>query len=176
MGGAIAVLLADRRPDLVRGLISVEGNFTGKDTFWSAKIVRKSLQDWTNEYQKMRRDVRAWTERVGVEPTERAVAWMTTILDHQPASTVYAMSHAILDETLSADYLASVQRVIDRDVPIHLIAGERSAGSWGVPEFARAAARTDTVIPHTGHLMMLEDPDAFCRTVDKILAPDTTST
>ncbi len=166
MGGAVVMLLAERHPELVCGIINVEGNFTRKDAFWSSAIVKKSLGEWTREYDQMRCDVRAWTVRCEVEPTQRNVLWMTDILDHQPASTVYAMSKAIVKETLNPAYLDVVRRVVDRGIPIHLIAGERSAKDWDVPDFVRAAACSNTTIPGTGHVMMLDDPDTFCRVVD----------
>ena len=170
MGGAIAMMLADQRPELVRGIINVEGNFTEKDAFWSRAIVKKTSAEWAEEYGGMCDDVRSFTERCGIEPTGRNVAWMTAILEYQPASTVYAMSQAIMTKTPAPSYLEAVRRVIDRGVPIHLIAGERSAQDWDVPDFVRAAAASYVEMPGTGHVMMLEDPDDFCREVERILA------
>jgi pimeloyl-ACP methyl ester carboxylesterase len=170
MGGAVAMLAADRRPELVRAIINVEGNFTLKDAFWSRDIVTKSLRDWSNEYRTYQQDVRAWTVRCGIEPTEQRIDWMTGILEHQPAGTIYAMAKAIMKETSDPGYLDVVRRVIERDVPIHLIAGAQSVEDWGIPDFVRGAGRSYTEIPGTGHLMMLEEPAAFCRAVDAIIA------
>jgi pimeloyl-ACP methyl ester carboxylesterase len=80
------------------------------------------------------------------------------------------MAKAIMKETGDPGYLDVGRRVIEREVPIHLIAGARSAEDWGIPDFVRDAARSYTEIAHTGHLMMLEEPAAFCGTVDAILA------
>ena len=52
---------------------------------------------------------------------------------------------------------------------MHWVAGERSAADWDVPDFVRRAARSYTVQPGAGHLMMLEDPDAFCQIVNEIM-------
>ncbi len=52
---------------------------------------------------------------------------------------------------------------------MHLVAGERSAADWDVPDFVRRAARSYTEQPGAGHLMMLEDPDAFCQIVNEIM-------
>ena len=170
MGGAVAMILADRRPELVAGIINVEGNFTLYDAFWSRKIAAKSSQEWSAEYQALQEDVPGWVKRCGIEATAERVEWAAQILANQPASTVYAMSQAILHETSGPAFLDGVRRVVRCGLPYHLIAGERSAAAWDVPEFVRAAARSYTELPGAGHLMMLEDPDSFCRLVDSVLA------
>ena len=170
MGGAIAMLAAEQRPELLRGIINAEGNFTLKDAFWSRDIVNKSPEEWSKEYRAMMHDVPAWVTRCGVEPSEERISWATSILDHQPAETVYAMSKAIVEETGDPAYLNVMRRVVERGMPIHLIAGQRSAQDWDVPDFVHDSALSYTRIAHAGHLMMLEQPLTFCRVVDSILA------
>ena len=81
---------------------------------------------------------------------------------------MYAMSSAIVRETASPAYRDCVRRVVERICPVHLVAGEQSAADWDVPDFVRRAARSYTEQPGAGHLMMLEDPDAFCQIVNEI--------
>jgi len=116
MGGAIAMLAAERRPVHVRGIINVEGNFTLKDAFWSRDIVAKSLEEWFKEYRAMLHDVPAWVTRCVVEPSEERVTWAASILEHQPAETVFAMSKAIIEETGDPAYLDAVRRVVELGV------------------------------------------------------------
>lgn len=170
MGGAVVILAADRRPELVGGIINVEGNFTVRDTFWSSSIVARPFEHWENKYRGMREDIPACLRHWGIEPSQQRIEWLEALLEHQPPATVYAMSKALIAETRDPGYLDVARRVIERGVPIHLMAGERSAGDWGVPQFVRDAARSYVEIPGTGHLMMLEDPDGFCRAVDSLIA------
>lgn len=169
MGGAIAMMVADQHAERVTGVINVEGNFTLKDAFWSKTIAASSLDDWSERYRAMRRDVEDWLRRCSIEPNAQRIEWATRMLDNQPPETVHAMSQAIIAETGAPTYLEAVRRVVDRGLPIHLIAGERSAGDWDVPRFVRDAARTYTEVPGAGHLMMLEEPDAFRAAVNTIL-------
>ncbi|MBU0705293.1 MAG: alpha/beta fold hydrolase [Chloroflexi bacterium] len=171
MGGAVAMLVADQRPERVAGIINVEGNFTLKDAFWAQKIVTKSPREWSEVYQVMRRDLPACLAKWGIEPNAQRIAWLDLLLDHQPPETVYAMSQAILEETADPFYLDAVRRVVARGVPLHLIAGERSAAGWDVPTFVRQAALSYIEIANAGHLMMLEEPAAFCQVVDSIVTP-----
>jgi len=170
IGGAVAMLLADRHPELVAGIINVEGNFTLKDAFWSHKIVEKEPARWEEEYRAMQADVPAWVQRCGISCTPQREGWTREILAWQPARTVYAMSRAIMVETTNPAYLQAVRRVLDSGLPVDLIAGEKSAAGWDVPDFVRSAARSYIEQPEVGHLMMLEAPDEFCRIVDTCLS------
>ncbi len=169
VGGAIAMLLADRHPNLIRGMINVEGNFTPKDTFYSGKIAAMGPEEWSGEYRALQGDISAWVELWDLDQTPQHVEWCRQLLCNQPAGTIYAMSRAVVDETRKPGYLDAARRVVDRGLPIHLIAGQRSAAAWDVPEFVRRTAASYTIIPQTGHLMMLEEPHAFCREVDRLL-------
>ena len=173
MGGAIAMLAADRRPDRIKGVVNVEGNFTLKDAFWSQKITAMQPDEWAGEYRAMQDDVSGWLKCCGVEPNTQRLEWATHLLNNQPATTVYAMARALLAETQVPDYLEAVRRVLAYPVPVHLVAGEKSASAWGVPDFVRAAARSYVEPPDVGHLMMLEQPDEFCRIIDSTVGGST---
>ncbi len=169
MGGAVAMLVADRIPDRIAGVINVEGNFTLKDAFWSARIAEQGLEDWTRDYRRMQCDCAGWLQKCGIEPSDERIRRAEAVFANQPAETVYAMSNAIVRETAAPAYLDCVRRVVERSCAVHLVAGERSAADWDVPDFVRQAARSYTEQPGAGHLMMLEDPDAFCQIVNGIM-------
>jgi pimeloyl-ACP methyl ester carboxylesterase len=169
VGGAVAMLLADMAPDLVRGLISVEGNFTLKDAFWTGRIAALPDADWAAEYGAMEAAPAAWLEKSGIEASDERVAWAREILAHQPYTTVQKMAQSVLDMTGAPDYLGCVGRVLARATPLYLVGGEQSSAGWDVPDGVLAQARRVCVQPKTGHMMMLEDPGTFCRIVESIL-------
>ncbi len=169
MGGAVAMRVADRIPDRIAGVINVEGNFSLKDAFWSARIAEQSLGDWTRDYRRMQCDCADWLEKCGIEPSDERIRRAEAVFANQSAETVYAMSNAIVRETAAPAYLDCVRRVVERSCPVHLVAGERSAADWDVPDFVLRAAGSYTEQPGAGHLMMLEDPDAFCQIVNEIM-------
>jgi len=169
VGGAIAMLLADLVPDLVHGVIDVEGNFTLKDAFWTGRIAALPDAEWAAEYGAMEVNPAAWLEKSGIEASDERVAWAMDILAHQPYTTVQKMAQSVLDTTGAPDYLGCVGRVLARATPLYLVGGEQSAAGWDVPDWVLAQARRVCVQPKTGHMMMLEDPGNFCRIVESIL-------
>jgi pimeloyl-ACP methyl ester carboxylesterase len=169
VGGAVAMMVADLVPELVRGLISVEGNFTLRDAFWCARIAALDEQAWALEYGAMEDAPAAWLEKSGIEASDERIAWAREILEHQPYGTVQRMARSVVFETGAPGFLELVRRVLVRGTPLWLLGGEQSAAGWDVPEWVLAAARQVLVQPKVGHMMMLEDPRNFCRIVGSII-------
>lgn len=169
VGGAVAMMVADLEPSLVRGLISVEGNFTLRDAFWCARIATLDEETWAAEYGAMEDAPVAWLEKSAIEAFDERIAWARDILNNQPYTTVQRMARSTVEETGKPEWLDLVRRVLVRDTPLYLLGGEQSAAGWDVPEFVLAAARQVLVQPRAGHMMMLEDPAGFCRIVGAII-------
>jgi pimeloyl-ACP methyl ester carboxylesterase len=169
VGGVVAMMVADRVPELVRGLISVEGNFTLRDAFWCARIAALGEEAWAAEYGAMEDAPAAWLEKSGIEADDERIAWARDILNNQPYTTVQRMARSVIAETGKPDWPELVRRVLVRGTPLYLLGGEQSAAGWDVPEWVLAAARQVLVQPKTGHMMMLEDPRHFCRIVGSII-------
>jgi lipase len=162
VGGVVAALLASEYPELVASLISVEGNFTLKDAFWSASVARMNQAEAEAMLDTLRSDPRGWLVRSGVSVTEEHIGVARRWLSLQPASTLRAMGRSIVDTTGQPSYEALLRSVFER-MPVHLIAGERSREGWDVPAWAEDQAASFNVIQHAGHMMMLEDGKGFGR-------------
>jgi pimeloyl-ACP methyl ester carboxylesterase len=169
VGGAVMMLAAERAPEMVRGLVSVEGNFTLKDAFWCSRVAAMREADWAAEYGAMEGDPAGWLERSGVEASDQRIAWAREILENQPYTTIQAMARSVVSVTGAPGYLEGVRRVLGTGVPLYLLCGELSASGWDVPEWVLALACRSQVQPKAGHMMMLEDPAMFCGIVDGIV-------
>jgi lipase len=165
VGGAVAVLLADRYPNHVASVVNVEGNFTLKDAFWSAKIARMDGREAETLLDSYAADPAGWLTRAGIVPTAEAVASAQRGLNAQPPATVQAMARSVVQTTAEPSYLERVKAVLESGIPFHLVAGERSRASWDVPEFALQEATSLTIQPAVGHMMMLEDRLGFLEIV-----------
>jgi pimeloyl-ACP methyl ester carboxylesterase len=168
MGGAIAPLFASAHPHLVATIVDVEGNFTIKDAFWSGQLARMTEAEAEEMLARQRTDPTAWLGRLGIGVNERTLASAHHWLHLQPASTLRAMGAALVDTTSKPDYLDRVRKVFASH-SVHLVAGERSRDGWDTPEWALAQAKSLTLMPGCGHLMMLDDPDGFGRVVARLL-------
>lgn len=171
VGGAIAILLARAHSELIASLTSIEGNFTLKDAFWSGKLARLDRVKVESVFARHRADLNGWLASVEVP----ANSWTRTVarswLDNQPASTIRAQARAVVEATGAPDYLQAVRDLLSSGIPLHLVAGERSQSGWDVADWVRSQAASYTAIAGTGHLMMLEDPEAFGAALTKLLTP-----
>ena len=148
VGGVIAAVFAHRYPERVASLVSVEGNFTLADAFWSAQLATKTPAE-----------VEQILQTDGADPAH---------LEYQPTATVQAMARAVVDFTGDPAYERLLREVFER-TPVHLIAGARSRGGWDVPAWALSAATSYNEFPDVGHMVMFEAPEAFGGLLAKLL-------
>ena len=172
VGGAVAVLLAHRHPEVVRSVIDVEGNFTLKDAFWSKKMAEMNPAEAKTLLEGYRADPAAWLSRNGIEPTAERVATASKGFSAQPASTLQAIARSVVEVTAKPGSLDTVRQILDRGTAIHLVAGERSRKGWDIPGFVAARAASMTVQPAVGHMMMLEDPAGFYAIIAGLASPE----
>lgn len=168
VGGLIGMLFAHTHPDRVRSVVSVEGNFTLNDAFWSSAVARMQQTEVDQMLSDFRKDPEAWLGRSGIVADANTLEVARLWLSYQPATTVRAMAKSAVRETSSPEYLVKVRSVFAQH-PVHLVAGERSSGEWDVQDWAHRQAASFTVIRDAGHLMMLERPVEFAATVRGVL-------
>lgn len=169
VGGAVAMLFAHAYPDRVRRIVNVEGNFTLEDAFWSASVGRMTPGEADAMLQGFKSDPVTWLRGAlagsRVDTAGLAARW----LDHQPASTLRAMGQSVIAVTGDPSYPVILQQVFQRH-PVYLLAGEHSRPGWHVPRWALDTCAGYDVLDGCGHLMMIDQPDAFASSVNRFLA------
>jgi len=169
VGGVIAMLYASQEPSSIRRLVSVEGNFSLKDAFWSASLGRMSRQEAAAVLAGFTANPSGWLARSGVPSTSENVALATEWLAFQPATTLRAMGRSLVEVTGAPSYLELVRNVFASH-PVCLLSGARSRAAWDVPPWASLEAAAEVNVPDAGHMIMLEQPDTFIKTLLQMLA------
>lgn len=170
VGGAVATLLSTRHPERVTSLVSVEGNMTPPDAFWSANLAKKSIEEIQLMVDSYRADVAGWIAGAGVKATPESIRIATDWIDNQPAETLKAQARAVVEATSeTSGFLQQLEAQLSSGLEIHLIAGSNSRDGWHVPTNIEVAAKTVTLIPDCGHLMMLQSPRKFAETVLNVI-------
>ncbi len=170
IGAVYAFTFADLFPQSVSSLTSVEGNFSLADAFWSRSIAALDPDDARDRIRAILADPHALLDGDGIVATPRRVAEAKAALAFQPWTTVWRSAQGIVEATGSPAYESLLSRVFSAK-PVHLIAGERSAPGWHVPPWARSAARSSTIIPDAGHLLMIERPTELANVLLALLPP-----
>lgn len=160
VGGVIAAAFAHQFPERTASFVNVEGNFTLQDAFWSAQMAAKTPAEVEQIMRVNRADPERWLRHGGIEPTDERIRAATQALAYQPATTIHAMARAVVCYTADTSYEQLLREVFER-TPVHLVAGARSRAGWDVPAWALTSAASYTELPGTGHMVMLEAPEAF---------------
>ena len=169
VGGALAMLFAAKFPKMVLGIVNIEGNFTLGDAFWSQRISKLDASSWQKEYETLCGDPAKWLSDGGIQPTDRRIQWAREVLCYQNAKTIQSVAKTVVERTGRENYLELIQKVLESEIPVFLYAGENSRKDWNVPDFVLERAAQVTIHPSTGHMMMLEDPDEFCKNLERMM-------
>lgn len=159
LGGAVAVLVAERHPRRVRGIVSIEGNMAPADAFLSASLARASTSEVAVGLAAARTDPERWLRDSDLPPTPDRVGLARTWLARQEADGLQAAARAVVEATFAPAWPDRLAGVLAR-TPYALLAGERSAGGWWVPRAIRHRAQGDEVVAQTGHFLPAEAPEA----------------
>ena len=166
------MLLAERHPECVASFVNVEGNFTLKDAFFTAQLARMSPEEADALVAGRNADPAQWLEDMGIAPEPWRLRAAERGLAANVGATLRAVSQSLVEITAQDGYLEMVARILDRGTPMHLLAGEHSREAWDVPDFVLRRAASLTLQPGAGHLMMMEEPEAFLDLVAGLVGRD----
>ncbi|MFD8206765.1 alpha/beta fold hydrolase [Streptomyces sp. NPDC059695] len=149
MGGAVAVVLAHRRPDLVGRLVVTEGNL---DPFPPPTAGSSGIASYTEEEFVRGGGFARVLERVG--PT-----WAATMRLADPLALHRSAVHLVrgTDPVMR-------EMLLRARVPRVFLQGERSGDLPGA-DALRAAGVDVVTVPDAGHNIMFDHPEVFARAV-----------
>ena len=169
LGGVVAVLVAERHPHLVAGLVSIEGNMAPSDAFFSATLASLSADAVVARLAAAQADPEAWLRAADLPPTPARAALARRWLTRQKPEALRAAARAVVGTTFADVWPRRVTAVL-RATPYALLAGERSAPAWAVPEAVRDSVRGSEIVPRTGHFLPSEAPAEVGAALHRLIA------
>lgn len=168
LGGAVAVLVASRRPDLTAGVVVAEGNLDPGGAGMSVAIANQPEEDYVRDgFREALEEMRA--EALG-NPSSIFAA---TIGLQQLASprAMHRTARALVELTRPTIR----ELLIGLDVPRAFIVGARTLEADDKPLSGEAGDRLEgtgvsvIVVPDAGHPMMFQNPDGFAAAIAEAL-------
>lgn len=169
LGGAVAILVASRRVDLVAALVVAEGNLDRGGGQMSISILAQSEDEYvangfTRSLQHMRDEARS----------NPASIFATTLGVQQIASprAMYRTARSLVELTQPT----TRQQLLDLDIPRAFIVGARTLEADDKPPSGEAGEGLEgtgvrvVVVPDAGHPMMFQNPDGFAAAIAEALA------
>lgn len=157
MGGTVAMLAIDSLADRVNRLVLAEAILVFDETIWSERISSGTLDEWRVEFASMCRRPEIYARGSMLRRNKAALARITPCLSQTTAEAMYASA---VDLQAEARNPALYQRFLSlRPTPTYMI-GELHDTSWFYRRLVSDGARV-VIVPGSGHLMMLDNPDVF---------------
>lgn len=160
-GGVLALLMAERHPEVVASVIDVDGNKSLDDCVFSGRAMKWDRQAFLDGgFDKLRELVR----RRGLK--YRAQAGYHTSLLMADAATYHQNSSELQEMSIREDMAA---RLAALDVPAVYIAGVPDGASARSHELLAAAGVESIGIEPSGHWPFIDQTDDFCASVQRCL-------
>ena len=160
MGGAIAIVLADRRPDLVSALVLAESNLVAGAGFFTRRILARSEQEYVGHgYGE---DMAMFREGADSD------AVLAAVLGMFEAAAPRAMYRSALSLT-GARERPYVEVLLGLGVKRTFLVGSRTLAAEERPPSGDDGAPLEVsdvpvvTVPDAGHAMMFHNPDGFAR-------------
>lgn len=166
MGGAIAIMLAHNYPQLVRQLLVIEPNLNADDAHLSRDVIRYSEAAFIQRYEEFRQiavaTVQEWfvnSHRADIE------SYISELLKTTPIS-IYRSALSLMTVTADDTLLKQFQHLA---LHKHFLIGENTMKTRSLPEEFQESNVETVVVPGVGHMMMVDDPRLFNRTLASVL-------
>jgi pimeloyl-ACP methyl ester carboxylesterase len=162
MGGAVATILAQRRPDLISALVLAESNLVAGAGFFTRRIVAATEEEYVE--QQWAEDIAMFREGA---PTDDVLA---AVLGMFEAAAPWAMHRSAVSLTREREP-SYVDILVSLDARRTFLVGSKTleapepppSGDDGAP--LRGTDVPVVPVPEAGHAMMFHNPDGFANAV-----------
>jgi pimeloyl-ACP methyl ester carboxylesterase len=174
LGGAIAVLIAARRPDLVAALVVADGNLDPGGGGFSASIAAQSESAYVGggylaQIASLRERARAGDGSEGLAAFVGMLQVASPAALYRTARCLVEMPRPTVREHLELLALPRTFLVGSRTLEAETSSG--AVADWDYVRGLSDAGVQLLVVPNAGHGMMSDNPDGFVRTIVQALRP-----
>jgi len=156
MGGVIGLYLAEALGPRVKNFISLEGNLSREDCFFSGKTAALSQEAFQKQgLQQFERHLR---EMVARDPSPGLIRYCENISEASPQA-LYLSSVSLLRESSQGNLK---KRFLNISAKSRYVFGERSVNQ-STKTFLDAHGIPYFIVPESGHFMMDDQPNLFYR-------------
>lgn len=166
MGGAIAILLARKYHEYLERLVVIEPNLKANDAQLSREIIRHSEAEFVKQYEDFKRiaveTVQNWfvnSHRANIEEYIRELLKTTPI-------SMYRSARSLMTVTADDGFVWKFQEL---PFPKDFLVSEETMKIRNLPESFRDSDVNTVIVPAVGHMMMVDNPLLFTRTLASIL-------
>lgn len=167
LGGAVAILVAARRPDLVSALVVAEGNLDPGGAQMSIAIVAQSEDEYVASG--FARSLEQMWDEARSNPGS-IVAATLGVQQIASARAMYRTARSLVELTQPT----TRAQLLDMDMPRAFIVGARTLEAGQKPPSGETGEGLEgtgvrvMVVPDAGHPMMFQNPDGFAAIADAI--------
>jgi pimeloyl-ACP methyl ester carboxylesterase len=166
MGGSIAILIALKQPQRVTQLIVIEPNLRAGDAHLSREIIQYQEPHFIECYQEFLSSAIALVKTWFVNLQQTDLEEYIDELLKTTSLSMYRSALSLVNSTSDDTLLNQFQQLA---LSKHFLIGQESMKDLSIPEnFARSDVNT-VIVPGVGHMMMVDDPSLFNRTLDSVL-------
>jgi pimeloyl-ACP methyl ester carboxylesterase len=157
MGGTIVVLASEALGDRVSSVVLAEAILVFDETLWSERISSSTLDDWRIEFAGICRRPEVYARGSLMRRRKASVERITPCITQ---TTAEAMHASATDLKAVARDPAVYERFLEMQPQPVYVFGELH-DTTGFCRRVRADGARVAVVPRSGHLMMLDNPDGF---------------
>lgn len=166
MGGSVAILAAHRYPELARRLLVIEPNLKANDAQLSREIIQDSEAEFVTHYAEFQQTAIATVQDWFVNSQRADIdAYIDDLLKTTPIS-MYRSAHSLIAVTTGETMLTQFQQLA---LPKYLLIGGETMKVRPLPPELRNGTVQTVIVPGVGHMMMVDNPRLFSKTLASIL-------
>ena len=162
MGGAIATLLALKHPNRVKKLLVLEPNLKASEAQLSKDIVQYEEAEFIKQYEEFRFSAIDTVKTWFVDCQQHSLEEYIDELSKTTAVAMYRSAVSLIETTSGETLLHQFQQF---PFPKYFFIGEETLKIRRIPKSFYTSDVHVVVVPGVGHMMMVDNPSLFNKTL-----------